>query len=103
METWSESPGALPRVKYRYSTTPASPSAGSVLKLRPEDLAALPAELRDAVIALDHERIQKAIQRVSASHPALAEILAGFADRFAYTAMFNALEADQERSAAKGA
>jgi CheY-like chemotaxis protein/anti-sigma regulatory factor (Ser/Thr protein kinase) len=67
-------------------------------ELRPEDLAALPQELRaglrEALLALDVERISAAIDRVSQENAPLGSALARCASRYAYTAMLDATTLD---------
>jgi CheY-like chemotaxis protein len=89
-------------LRYRQDETePAAgePDAGP----RPEALAALPEELgkelRKALIALDVERISRAIGRVAEADAALGSALARLARQFAYTALLNAVEACKEESA----
>ena len=69
-----------------------------IAELRPEDLAALPkdlrAGLREALIALDVERISAAIGRVSQESAPLGSALALYASRYAYTAMLDAIKLD---------
>jgi len=81
-------------VRYRERDL-ASPGV-SAPALLPEALAALPetlrAELRDALLALDAGRIAAVIDRVLERDSALGSALARSAGRFAYTAIFQALE-----------
>jgi PAS domain S-box-containing protein len=67
----------------------------STSKAAPEALAALPddvrVDLRNSLITLDVKRIASAIRRVSDCDAALGEALSGYADRFAYTAILDAL------------
>ena len=89
-------------VRYRYSeSAPPSPSEPATA-LPLEALAALPkdlrAELRAALIALDVERIDGVIGRVWEWDSALGAALARHSDRFAYTAIFQAIEACQTKS-----
>jgi CheY-like chemotaxis protein/anti-sigma regulatory factor (Ser/Thr protein kinase) len=64
-------------------------------ELRPEDLATLPEELRkdlsNAVTSLDRALIAGVIQHVAERNTALGAALAQHADRFAYTAILNAV------------
>ena len=80
------------RVRYQREAVPAPREP--VAELRPEDLAVLPQELRaglrDALLALDVERISAAIDRVSQKNAALGSVLARCASRYAYTAMLSA-------------
>ena len=92
-------------VRYRQGeAAPALPDEPAAA-LRPEALEALPAELfrelRDALVALHAERIAEIIVRVSERDSVLGSALARFANRFAYTAIFEAIEgcrANGERS-----
>jgi signal transduction histidine kinase/CheY-like chemotaxis protein len=69
-----------------------------VEELRTEDMAALPQELRarlrEALLALDVERISAAIDRVSQENAPLGSALARCASRYAYTAMLDATALD---------
>jgi hypothetical protein len=75
------------------------PAAEPVRALRPETLAALPKELRaalrNALVALDADRPTVAIGRISEQDSALGSALAWCAGRFAYTAIFDALDASK--------
>ena len=87
-------------VRYRYR----EPSFGEpALALCPADLAALPeelrAELRDALISLNRERIAEVIGRVSGRDATLGSALAGCAERFAYTAILKTIEGSKATSA----
>jgi hypothetical protein len=68
-------------------------------------LGALPEELRielrDALITLDAGRIALVIGRVSEQDSALGSVLARRANRFAYTAIFEALEAGRHNRPAE--
>jgi signal transduction histidine kinase/DNA-binding response OmpR family regulator len=86
-------------VRYRRTeTAPAAPPKGRSESKR---IAALPGELRtelrDAVIALNGERIAGVIGCVSERDPILGAVLARCAEQFAYTAILNAVEACQPR------
>ncbi len=83
-------------VRYRRGEAlPASPREPPA-ELRPEDLAPLPEvlrnELSNALISLDRERIAQVIGRVSQRDAALGAMLALCADRFAFTAILDAVE-----------
>jgi CheY-like chemotaxis protein len=84
---------------------PAPAAAEPAGALRQEALGALPeelrVELRDALIALDAGRIALVIGRVSEQDSALGSVLARRADRFAYTAIFEALEAGRHNRPAE--
>ena len=77
----------------RYRRAEAKAAVAGVL--RPEDLAALPEELRrdlaGAVATLDNTQIAGVIQRVSELNPALGLVLAEHAERLAYSAIHRAL------------
>ena len=83
-------------VLYRRSEHLPAPSDEFAAALRPEDIAALPPELRteltNAVISLDGERIAEVIHRVSERNASLAAVLSGHAQRLTYTAILNILE-----------
>jgi CheY-like chemotaxis protein len=83
-------------VRFLYRARTQAAAGDLPVTLRPEDLAALPAVLRNeletAVISLDPERIATLICRVSERNASLASVLAGLADQLAYTAIFDALE-----------
>ena len=69
-------------------------------ELRAEDLSALPdelrKELRDALIMLNPARISTAIERISQENRALGLILAHYADRTAYSKIFDAIKTEGE-------
>ncbi len=75
-------------------------------ELRPEALAALPswlrAELMDALLCLDVERVSEIIRRVSERDAALGRVLAEHAGGLAYTFILQSLRA-ADRDAARGA
>jgi len=83
-------------VRYAYATTPRAAVRELQATLRPEDLAALPKELREdlknAVISLDVGRIALLTNRISHQDGELGGLLARLADRFAYTPILQALE-----------
>ena len=81
----------------RYVRSEARPeSPGAPEALRPEDFAALPADVRkdlaDALTSLDREQIETVIQRVSQKDVRLGNILQRHAERLAYTAMLTAVK-----------
>jgi CheY-like chemotaxis protein len=82
----------------RYQRKAVAVAGEPVAELRPEDLAALPQELRaglrEALLALDVERISAAIDRVSQENAPLGSALARCASRYAYTAMLDATTLD---------
>ena len=83
-------------VKYQQVQLAGIGPAEQQRPLRPEALAAIPLEVRrdlfDAVIRLNQERIHSAIDRVGELDEGLAAVLREFAQRFAYTAMLEAVE-----------
>jgi len=83
-------------VSYRPADAVPAAAVASSPSLLPEALAALPVELRaelgNAVVALDVDRIYVAIQRVSGVDAALGEALALHARRFAFSRIFRALK-----------
>jgi signal transduction histidine kinase/CheY-like chemotaxis protein len=87
-------------VQYQRKTIPF---AGELAEeLRPEDVAALPVDLRaalqEALLALNVERISAAIDRVSLENPSLGSALARCASQYAYTAMLNVVQLDRSQS-----
>ena len=86
-------------VRYRQVEWPA-PEAG-LASLQPESLAALPKELlqglSDAVISLDRERVSAAIDRIGDQDGTLAAVLRRLHDRFAYTAILDAIRRSESR------
>jgi signal transduction histidine kinase/DNA-binding response OmpR family regulator len=82
-------------VRYQSNEAKDTAKAERAGELRREDLAVLPIELRrelgEAVISLDAARISAAVDRISKESPALGLLLRRHTDRFAYTAIFNAI------------
>jgi signal transduction histidine kinase/CheY-like chemotaxis protein len=82
-------------VRYHASEGAATSDSERVGELMAEDLSALPdelrKELRDAVIMLNPVWISTAIERISHENRALGLILARYADRTAYSKIFNAI------------
>jgi signal transduction histidine kinase/CheY-like chemotaxis protein len=91
----------------RYRLSKAAPAGEPSAVLRPEELASLPdelrAELQDAVITLNMERIARVIERVRQRDAALGAVLARCAERFTYTAILKALEGCKAKSAGESA
>ncbi len=87
-------------VPYRAGESALIPSAGLSGNLPPASLRALPdglrAELKDAILALNTDRIAAAIQRISALDPVLGSALTRAAGQFSFTAIFNAIEPGEE-------
>jgi len=83
-------------VRYVYSVEPAQVAAQSAGTLSSEDLAALPARLRDelksAVVALDRQRMAAVAAQIGEQNPQLASAIANLESKLAYTAIFDALE-----------
>jgi CheY-like chemotaxis protein/anti-sigma regulatory factor (Ser/Thr protein kinase) len=79
----------------RYRLSKAAPAEKSSAVLSPEDLAPLPeelrAELRDAVITLNVERIARVIECVRRQDAAVGALLARYSERYAYTAILYAI------------
>jgi hypothetical protein len=82
-------------VRYQVGDGAAKPNSERVGELRAEDLSALPDELRnelrEALIMLNPARISTAIERISQSNRALGSTLAGYADSYAYSKIFDAI------------
>ena len=85
----------------RYVRAKDAPRPGAQAALRPEDLRSLPDELRDelanAVISLDRASIDRVIQRVAECNVPLGAALAHHAERFAYTAIVEAVKTCQPK------
>ena len=92
-------------IHYDVSKPAAESDTGQLKELKAQDLSALTEELRkelqDALIMLNPAGISKAIERISLENPALGLILARYADRYAYTKIFDAIM--PERRALSGA
>jgi CheY-like chemotaxis protein len=83
-------------VRYVYGARPQAARGDSPVILRPEDLAVLPAALRDelekAVISLDRNRIALLVSQVSEQNASLGAGLARLAERYTYSPILHALE-----------
>jgi len=94
-------------VRYRRAEAESPPPAGPAETLRPEAIAALPAslraELRDAVVALDAERISRTVRKVSEHDAALGSALARYAEAYSYTPILLAVEGEKAKSSPTGA
>jgi signal transduction histidine kinase/DNA-binding response OmpR family regulator len=94
-------------VRYVYRALPQAPSGNSPAILRPENLAGLPAGLRDelerAVITLDRERIALLVSQVSEQNASVGAVLARLADSYTYSPILHALENCKGRSSQAGA
>jgi len=90
-------------VRYQVSEGPAKSNSEGAGELMAEDLSALPDELRkqlrDALITLEPAVISKAIERVSQENRPLGLILTRYADRYAYSKIFNAITTEGEAKA----
>jgi signal transduction histidine kinase/DNA-binding response OmpR family regulator len=84
-------------VRYRRAESPTQPQAAPSGVLRLEVVAALPAALRNelhySLLTLDAKRISEVVEKVAEQDPSLGSVLASLSERFAYTPIFNALEA----------
>src|SRR4051812_42602163 len=87
---------------YQYAEATATAEGDGGGELTREDLAALPMGLRrdlgEAVTSLDAARISAAIDRVATENPALGLTLRRIAERFAYSAILNAIQVSGVRS-----
>jgi signal transduction histidine kinase/CheY-like chemotaxis protein len=90
-------------VRYQVGGGAAKSGNERAEKLMAKDLAALQDELRnelrDAVIMLNPVRISTAIERISQENTALGSILARYADRYAYSEIFDAIMTESEDDA----
>jgi CheY-like chemotaxis protein len=90
-------------VRYQASGGPAKSIGEQARELAPEDLCALPdelrRELRDALIMLNPARISTAIERISQENRALGLILARYADGYSYSKIFDAIMAEAKADA----
>jgi hypothetical protein len=89
----------------RYDTGEEIEESGTdhLAELKAEDLSALPDELRkelqDALIMLNPARLTTAIERICQENPALGWTLARYADRYAYSKIFDAMTTESEATA----
>lgn len=87
----------LPVARALEAESPLPPAVREKANLSREDMAALPyelrAELRESVLALDVQRISATIERVAKHNAALGENLKLLARQYAFTVMFEAVEA----------
>ena len=64
--------------------------------IRPEDLASLPAGLRDdlevALVSLDRERLARVVGQISEHDASLGKVLGALAEKLAFTPIFEALQ-----------
>jgi CheY-like chemotaxis protein len=90
-------------VEFTYAETLAASTAQPASALRPEALAALPAELRqelsEALVRLDSAQINALISRISGQNSALGEALAIYAGQLSYTTILQALQAAARKEA----
>jgi signal transduction histidine kinase/ligand-binding sensor domain-containing protein/CheY-like chemotaxis protein len=88
-------------VRYVYGQTAESAVSDLPGTLRPEDLATLPAALRDeleeAVMSLDPERVALLVSRVSEENVLLGSVLGRLADKLAYSPILSALKNSKSR------
>jgi signal transduction histidine kinase/CheY-like chemotaxis protein len=91
-------------VRYVYEQAVKTSDDVGPAKLRAEDLAAIPPELRadleSAVVSLNPSRINAAIERVKTNDPVLAAALKGFADRLAYSVILTAIQTGESNGGA---
>ena len=92
-------------LQYRRVDATPLPTGEPGEELGIEELAALPAGLRvglrESVVALDMGRISDAIRRVAERDSTLGAVLERLAGRYSYTAMLNAIDLADNRSAAE--
>jgi CheY-like chemotaxis protein len=90
-------------VRFQVSEAIAKSDSEPVGELRAEELSALPGELRkelrDALIMLSPAPISTVIGRISQENRALGLILAGYADVYAYSKIYDALTTEGEAMA----
>jgi len=90
-------------VRYLVAEATAKSDCEGAGELMAEDLSALSAELRkelrDALIMLNPVQISSTIGRISAENRALGAILARYADRYAYSKIFDAIMTEGEAKA----
>jgi signal transduction histidine kinase/DNA-binding response OmpR family regulator len=88
-------------VRYRYGPEQQTAGGDGPAKLRPEDLATLPARLRDelrnAVTTLDAEQISLVAGQISEQDAALGSVLTRLAGKLTYTPILDALERCEKR------
>jgi len=86
--------------RFRDEEKPQPETEGAALLLRPEHLTALPdglrAQFREAVVALDVNRISDLIELVSKQDADLGLVLRSYADRLAFSAILNAVDGVKE-------
>jgi len=84
------------RIRYRRAEAPLALPSEPAAALRPEDLEALPEQLRkelaNVTLTLEPGRIAEVIEHIAEQNGPLGIVLAGLARRFAYTAIRNAAE-----------
>ena len=87
-------------VKYVYGARREA-AGGLPAALKPEDLASLPAVLRDeleaAVVSLDAKRIATLVRQVSAQNAFLGSTLARLTNKSAYSPILQALRSCKSR------
>jgi len=86
----------------RYVYRAGSEKTDGHLPLRPEDLATIPARLREelenAVISLNPQRIMAAVRQVSEHDATVGNVLKRFAGEYTYTPILDALQRCEKRS-----
>jgi signal transduction histidine kinase/ligand-binding sensor domain-containing protein/DNA-binding response OmpR family regulator len=89
-------------VRYVYSPAVSAAAREPAFRLRPEDLAAIPLELRqeleDAIVSLNRERIALVIQQISEQNAGIGESLARLSNSLAFTTIFQSLEASKPKA-----
>jgi CheY-like chemotaxis protein len=94
-------------VRYVYRDQAQAAAVDRPAALRPEDLAALPADLRNelqkAVVSCDREQIEPLVRQISDQNASLGGVLAHLVTLGAFTPIFNVLESCNKRVAQGGA
>jgi hypothetical protein len=89
-------------IRYVYGETVASTDSDMSETLRSEDLATLPATLRDelekAVMSLDSGRVTLIIKQISEQNASLGRVLGRLAERLAYSPILTALRSGTSKS-----
>jgi CheY-like chemotaxis protein len=94
-------------VRYVYGEAPLEVEQDRVVAVRPEDLAAIPAALKDeleaAVISLDSARIALVVSRIAEQNTPLGRALKHLADKFAYSPILHAIRSHKDTFKVAGA
>jgi signal transduction histidine kinase/ligand-binding sensor domain-containing protein/CheY-like chemotaxis protein len=89
--------------RFKDEERPQPATDGAAVPLRPEHLTVLPeglrAQFREAVVALDVNRISDLIDLVSKQDAKLGMVLRSYADRLRFSAILNAMDGVKEASA----